>query len=147
MVKRVASVAALFVLAVPTPALAASDEVPSVLAMGVGIVALLLAALLLVIVVGLRRVAEGAAIAQNVTYVVLGVLCLVAAILAGWVVRFIPGDMSVERARVAADILIIAAMVLFGVYFNSVRKALLSFLRGVRGDEALARSQGKDGEV
>ena len=146
MIKRVAPVTALIVFAAPAPALAATEEVPSVLAMGVGIVALLLAVALLVIVVGLRRVAEGAAIAQNVTYVVLGVLCLAAAILAGWVVRFVPGDMSVERARIAADILVIASMVLFGVYFNSVRKALLTFLRGVRGDEALARSQGKDGE-
>jgi Kef-type K+ transport system membrane component KefB len=146
---------ALMIVLVATPAYAAQGEVPETLSLGVGIVSLVVGAVLLVVVVLLKRTADGAAIAEYISWVVAAVLALVAAVLVGWVVRFLPTEVSAEQARMGADLLVIASMVFFAVYFWRVRGALTRFMgdasemlrrmhgdEGGAGDEAVADDEG-----
>ncbi len=106
----------------------------------VGIVALVVAVVLLLDVLALRRVAEGAAIADNMAYVMAGVVCLVAAVVLGWVARYLPSVFSEAQGRLGADVLIVACMFLFGVYFYRVRRVLTRYLNTYSGDELLAHA-------
>ncbi len=123
-------------IALPSSAYAATGEVPEVLALGAGVVALAAAAALLVGMLSLARIAEGAAIAENIRYAVLAVMCLSASVLMAWVGRWVP-DLSVEHARLGADLLSVVAMVLFSVYFFRVRLAMSHFLKRLSGEEQL----------
>ncbi|MEN6430435.1 MAG: hypothetical protein ABFC80_06285, partial [Coriobacteriales bacterium] len=93
-----------------------------------GIVALLFAVALLVEMLVLRKLASGAAIAENITYAVLAVMCLAASVLVGWVSRLVPAGFTAEQARLGSDMLALAAMALFFVYFWRVRRAMSRFL-------------------
>jgi hypothetical protein len=129
---------ALVALALPSSAFAATPGgVPDVLSAGAGVVGLLFAALLLGGMLSLKRIAAGAAIAENITYAVLAVLCLAASVLTGWLARWVPTALSAEQARLGADLLAIAAMALFGVYFYRVRLAMARYLRRLVGEEQL----------
>ncbi len=133
---RVVLAAAFIALVVPTPAYAQSTTaIPEVVLTGSGIVALVVAALLLVEMLALRKLAEGAAIADNITYAILAVTCLAASVLVGWIVRFVPTGFSAEQTRLGADMLSLAAMVLFGIYFFRVRRAMSRFLGRLTGEE------------
>lgn len=107
-----------------------------------GIVVLVTAGVLLIDVAALRRVAEGAAIAEYVAYVMAGVIALTASVLVGWVGRFLPMGLSASQARLAADLLVLVAMVLLGVYFFRVRRVMVRYLKAYSGEELLARAQG-----
>ncbi len=84
----------------------------------------------------MARIAEGAAIAENIRYAVLAVLCMTASVLIGWVGRWLP-VLSAEHARLGADLLLTAAMALFSVYFVRVRLAMSRFLKRLTGEEQL----------
>ncbi len=146
---RTATLAAVLTLAVPASAYAVDGggDVPTALSTGAGIVALLLAAGLLVQMLSLRKLAEGAAIADNITYAVLAIICLAAGVLVGWVADLLPTGFSAEQARLGADLLTIASLVLFGVYFYRVRRAMarfLSVLTGAQQDLVAALDADKD---
>ncbi len=123
-------------LATPTPAHATAGQVPPALSIGAGVAALAAAVALLAAMLAVARIAEGAAIAENIHYAVLAVVCLSASVLVGWIARWVPA-LSVEHARLGADLLAVAAMALFGVYFVRVRLAMTRFLRRLTGEEQL----------
>lgn len=100
-----------------------------------GVFALVMAAVLLVEMLSLRRLASGSAIADNITYAVLAVACLAASVLVGWISRYVPAGFTSEQARLGADLLALAAMVLFLVYFFRVRRAMARFLSRLSGME------------
>lgn len=127
---------AAFALALPSSAYATAGDVPEALAVGAGVVALIAAAALLLGMLSLARIAEGAAIAENIQYAVLAVLCLCASVLMTWMARWVP-QFSIEHARLGADLLSVVTMVLFGVYFFRVRQAMSHFLRRLTGEEQL----------
>jgi ABC-type multidrug transport system fused ATPase/permease subunit len=105
--------------------------------MGSGILMLVAAAVLLREMLALKAVARGAAIAENVSYVVLAVLCLAASVLLGWVLRFIPSDFSAAHARLGADLLSTMATVLFVIYFARVRRVMQRYLKHLQGEDQL----------
>ncbi|MDI6712861.1 MAG: hypothetical protein QMD96_06440 [Anaerosomatales bacterium] len=113
---------------VPTPAYAAGAGVEQTISIGAGVLALIAAAALLVEMMSLRKLASGAAIADNITYAVLGTMCLAASMLVGWVARFLPAGMTADQARLGSDLLVLASLVLFGIYFFRVRQAMSRFL-------------------
>lgn len=137
MFRRVFSAGLLIALALPSTAHAAQGDVPAALATGAGIAALLAAAGLLVVMLSLRGLARGAAIAENISFAVLAVVCLAASVLAGWVSRVIGDAISPDHARLGADLLSLLSMVLFGVYFFRVRRAMSRFLTRLTGEEQL----------
>lgn len=100
-----------------------------------GVFALVIAAVLLVEMLSLRKLASGSAIADNITYAVLAVACLAASVLVGWIARYVPAGFTSEQARLGADLLALASMVLFLVYFFRVRRAMSRFLGRLAGME------------
>jgi hypothetical protein len=113
----------------------------SVASMVTGAVSLLLSAAMLLVVVRVRRVAEGSAIFGNISYVVAASLCLTASILADWVDRFV-GTFSAHLARTGGDVLVAVSLLLFIVYFARIGSAFNSYLKVLSSDEVLATSQG-----
>jgi len=108
----------------------------------IGALSLIAAIFLLIVVLGLRRVAEGSAVADNIAFVMAGTLALAASVVAAWANRFMVG-ISGEQTRIAADLLVMLSMVLFAVYFWRVRSALARFL-SVNTEELLAEMQYSD---
>jgi len=130
-------------LLVPSTAFAsersAASEPVSVV---VGMVTLLAAVALLLVALGLARVVRGSAVAENITFVVAACACLAASVLASWAARVLPDAFSSDQARLGADLLIIAAIAFFCVYFWRVLTSLKRFLSVLSSPEALARAQG-----
>lgn len=122
-------------LVVPAPAYAltidATHIVPDWLSIAAGAVGLAIAVLLLVDAVLLKRVAEGSIIADNISYMMSGVVCFAASMLAGWVAIFTPqSDVSVQMSW-ASDLLVTVGMALLSVYFMRVRLAMTRYLKSV----------------
>lgn len=146
---RVPILSAAMLLASPAWALAATGgSTTSAVRIAVDAIALAVAVALLLDVLALRRVAEGALFGENLILVLVGVICLSAAVLAGWVRIYTPE--AAEELSLVADILILACMVLLGVYFFRVRSALLGFVRAYPGadtvcEEAPAASRAEGG--
>jgi hypothetical protein len=111
-----------------------------------GVLSLVLAAMMLVVVVRLRRVADGSAIVQNISFVVAASLCLVVSIVLGWVGRLVPTAFSADIVRTGGDVLVTVSVLLFAVYFERVRRALASFLDRLCSDDVLAAAQGDPAE-
>lgn len=107
------------------------------LRMGVSLVGLIVAVILLLEALTLRKVALGGAIAERISYVVLAIVCLAGSALAEWVQNFVP-VVSQEQIRLAAQLLVIAAMGLLAAYFYSVRRALQGYLRAMTGSDRVA---------
>lgn len=120
---------------IPSPAYG-MGEVPPVLATGAGVLGLLFAAALLVAMLSLRRLAEGAAIADNIKYAVLGAVCLAASLLASWTARWVPA-FSVDQARLGGDLLSVVALAFFCIYFLRVRAAMVRYLGMLTGEQQL----------
>lgn len=133
---RIALAVALLVAGMPSAAYGATD-IPPVLATGAGVLGLLFAVALLIAMLSLRRIAEGAAIAENIKWAVLAVLCLTASLLAGWAARWLSDGFSAEYARLGADLLSVVALAFFGIYFLRVRHAMNRFLARLTGEEQL----------
>lgn len=135
--RRLATLTALLFAVLPATAYGASSDIPPVLSSGAGVLGLLFAAALLAGMLSLRRITVGAAIAENITWAVLAVLCLAASLLVGWIGRWLPAEFSAERARLGADLLSVASLALFGVYFWRVRLAMTRLLDRLCGEEQL----------
>ncbi len=116
--------------ATPRLALAASSEI-SVLDVGVGAISLVLAVVLLIDVIALRKVADGAAIAENLAYVMFGVICLATSVLLGWLARFPPEGMSVEQVRLGSELLVLASMAFFAIYTFRLKQSLMRLLKAL----------------
>lgn len=130
--------------AIPGVALA-QDATPTspVLRIGMSAVGLLVAILLLLEALRVKKVAFGGAIAERMSYVVLAILCLAGSALARWVGNFVT-DVNQEQVQLASEALVIAAMALLATYFYSVRSALQKYLKAMTGSEMLASSPRTD---
>lgn len=139
-VRILATGALVALLATPAPAMAQelfpSDVMP-LLRVAISLVGLFVAALLLVEAGRVRTVAWGGAIAEKIGNVVLAILCLAASALARWTQNFVTG-VTLDQVQIASEVLVIVAMVLLGLYFASVRRALHGFLASMTGEESLA---------
>lgn len=109
----------------------------SALRIAVSLVGLAVAAMLLIEAGRVRTVAWGGAIAERIDNVVLAIICLAASALARWTMNFVSG-VTAEQVQIAAETLVIVAMVLLGLYFASVRRALHDFLKAMTGEEKLS---------
>lgn len=141
LLRRAVVLACAGLLALPAAAYAsagafdATDAVSTV----TGIASLLLAMIMLVVVLRLRRVADGSAIAENISYVVGASLCLAASVMLGWVDRFVASGGAV---RAGADVLVMVSMLLFAMYFMRVSEALCAFLDHASSLNMLVAAQG-----
>jgi hypothetical protein len=137
-----AAIGAAAVLSTPGVALAADavagDPIglADLLSFGAGALTLIAAVVVLVIALKLRAVTQGGAMAENITYLILSIVSLTFAVLLGWIVRFLPNSLSASQARLGADLLVLLALVLLGVYLEGVRRPLASFLRHAREQSA-----------
>jgi hypothetical protein len=108
----------------------------------VGAALLVATVVLLLLAMGLERVARGSAIADNISYVVVACVCLGASSLAAWSDRFATEGATRAQLALSADALTLVGIILLCVYFFRVRAALQRFLSvTMAGEEALARAQ------
>lgn len=124
----------------PSHALAvelAGGAVVPTLRVGISLLGLVVAAVLLIEAGRVRTVAWGGAIAEKISHVVLAILCLAASSIARWTQNFV-GGVTFQQVQIASEVLVIVAMVLLGIYFASVRRALHGFLSSMTGAEALS---------
>jgi hypothetical protein len=108
---------------------------------GVSIIGLVVAVILLVEALAVRRIGQGGAIAEKISYVILAILCLAASAITEWVVIFTDEAISIAQAQLAREVLVIVAMGLLAAYFNSVHKAMSSYLRAMSSDPALTAQE------
>jgi hypothetical protein len=137
--QRTAWITVVFVGAWPAGAYAVTSDagIPAALTTGLGVAALVMAAGLLVEMLSLRKIAEGSAVGDHLSYALLGVFALAASVLTGWVSKYVTDGLSVAQARLGADVLTMVAMAFFGVYFFRVRRAMSKFLKRLTGEEQL----------
>ena len=131
-------------LATPVAAYAATDSVlavPQWLSFGMGAFALVVSAFVLVEVARLRRLAEGSAFADNMAYVMAGIVALAASALAGWIALLDPEGVDGDQVRIVSDALVGVGMVLLGVYFYRVRRAMRRYLDVLSGVDPLVEVQ------
>ncbi|PKQ29844.1 MAG: hypothetical protein CVT60_03370 [Actinobacteria bacterium HGW-Actinobacteria-10] len=117
----------------PALAYATPQEVivPGWLSYGSGLVGLVIAVGLLVNAALLKRVSAGSMIADNIVYLMLGIVCVATSVLVGWS-GSLPGLAGVTGfLSFIADLLITAGMALFTVYFFRVRTAMTRYLRSM----------------
>jgi hypothetical protein len=130
-VARIAAIAAALVLL--TPAVACAEElyprVSAIVHMSLSLTGLVVAVVLLVQALTLRKVASGGAVAERIGFVVLATVCLAASALAEWGTQFVV-DLTLDQMRMASQVLVIVAMALLAAYFWNVRTVLSSYLRG-----------------
>jgi hypothetical protein len=128
-------------LVCPAAALAYDPMVtPLGLHMTVSAAGLVIAIMLLIEALMLRRVAYGGAIAEKLHFVILAIVCLGAAALASWASNFVSG-VTLEQTRLAGEMLVLLAMALLFGYFYSVRTAMQSYLKVLR--QELPQSPGE----
>jgi small-conductance mechanosensitive channel len=96
----------------------------------VSLVGLVVAVVLLLQALAVRRLARGGAVANKIGYVVLAVLCLAASALAEWGTNFF-GGLTLEQANLASELLVIVAMVLLALYFSSVGASMRQYLQSL----------------
>lgn len=139
---KIAVATTVALLSLPAPAMAAgvsTVQLPG-LRIGTSLVGLLVAIVLLVQVLGVRRVSLGGVIAEKISFVVLAVLCLAASALATWVGNFAEG-ITLEQTQLASDLLVVLAMALFAAYFYSVSSAMSRYLKATTGQQQLSAEE------
>lgn len=108
--------------------------------LGLGALGLIVAAVLLVETLRLRKLAAGGAVAEGIGYVVLATVCLAASALADWATNFVV-DLTLQEIELASKVLVIVAMALMAAYFWTVRSGMSSYMRGA---EAAQIAQDQD---
>lgn len=141
--RRTAEVAAAAVIAlmlVPTSAWAADggESASAALRLGVSLLGLIVAIVLLLEALAVRKVAFGGALAEKISYVVLAIVCLACSALAQWLQNFVPAvpAFTLQQVQLASQALVIVAMGLLAAYFYSVRSALQSYLKAATAGSA-----------
>lgn len=99
---------------------------------------LMVAVVLLLGALQVRKSVMGGVIADKMYLVVLAIICLAAASLANWSVNFMPDRFSVDQAQFAAQLLMIVAMALLAAYFYAVNSAMKGYMRALTGAQQLA---------
>lgn len=96
--------------------------------LGASLLGLVVAIVLLIEALAVRRVALGGAVAEKMSYVVLAIVCLAASALARWTGNFVSG-FTLSQTELASEFLVIVAMALLTAYFYSVRVAMQSYMK------------------
>ena len=113
----------------------AADGTTETVSWAIGVVTLLASIALLLVAMGLARVADGSAMAENISYVVAACVCLGASVLAAWSVRLVSDRAVAAQIALGGSALDTVGIVLFCIYFYRVRSALRRFLKGVSGGQ------------
>ncbi len=141
---RITAWSGVALLALPSSAYAAGPAAGTdIVSIGVSLLGLIVAIVLLIEALGVRKVALGGAIAERISFVVLAIICLAASALAEWVGNFVVG-VTADQVQLASQALVIAAMGLLAAYFWSVRTALQRYLKSMTGAEMLAEQSKAD---
>lgn len=122
-------------MATPAPAYAAEpafEIVPHWLSIIVGLVGLGISLALLLNAYGLRNVADGSMLVDNIVYMMLAVVCFAASMIARWVGVFSTDVNLTVQVSLAGDLLVTAGMALLGVYFYRIRVAMKRYLKAAR---------------
>jgi hypothetical protein len=133
-----AAAAATVLSAVPSSAYAAysspaHESVTWVISLG----SLLASIALLLVALGLARVSQGSAIAENISYVVAACVCLAGSALAAWAVRFAPQEVAAAQIELGGKALNVVSIVFFCIYFFRVRAAMTRFLSAKAPDDVV----------
>ncbi|MRR12768.1 hypothetical protein EG835_09985 [bacterium] len=131
--------------ALPSSAFAVNDAivVPGWLSYGAGVLGLATAAMLMLDAVLLRRVSEGSMIADNIVYMMLGVVCIATSVLVRWAGAIAAMAELRDFITFAADLVHTAGMGLLAVYFIRVRTAMTRYLQSAKAyKESAATGEG-----
>jgi len=147
---RVMTVAAAGVAALAVPAQAYAAESGDVLnappiSLIVSLIGMVVAIILLVEALAVRRVGAGGAIADKISYVILATVCLAASAVAQWTRNFVVG-VTLDQVQFASQVFVITAMGLLAAYFASVRRALQGFLKSMKAPQPTAEQIDSEGE-
>jgi hypothetical protein len=119
---------------------------------GLSFLGLIVAVVLLVEALGVRRLTLGGAIADKISLVLLAVFCLAASALAEWGTNFVI-DLTLEQVQLASEVLVVVAMALLAAYFWTVRTGMKRYLAEVTharpgdGDAAVPTPTRRDERV
>jgi hypothetical protein len=94
---------------------------------GLSLLGLIVAVVLLVEALAVRKLTRGGAVAERISLVVLAVVCLAASALAEWGTNFVI-DLTLDQVQLASEVLVIVAMVLLAIYFWTVRAGMEHYL-------------------
>jgi len=138
--------ASVFAAVVLSPSVASAAEeqlsiVPRWLPLVTGAVGLGIAVALLLEVIAFSKLAHGAAISGNISYVATGVVCLAASALVQWISNFLP-SITVGQAVLASNLLVAASMALLILYFAGVRRKMKDYMRDMNRDGVSMRPDG-----
>lgn len=142
-VARVVLPALLATFWLPSQALAAGRFSAASLGVHVvlSLIGLVVAVVLLVEALAVRRLALGGAVAEKISLVVLAVICLAASALAEWGTNFVV-DLTLDQVQLASEVLVVVAMALLAAYFWSVGAGMRRYL----GDITAGYSSSLDSE-
>ena len=120
----------------PSSALAYENQLtPFGVHVAVSAVGLVVAVVLLIQALGLRRVTLGGAIAEKLHFVILAIICLAASALAKWTTNFVSG-ITFEQTELVSEMFVALAMALLAGYFFTVRSAMQSYIAAAPNAEA-----------
>ena len=122
------------VLAMTSPSSAFAYEnqlTPFGVHVAVSAVGLVVAVVLLIQALGLRRVTLGGAIAEKLHFVILAIICLAASALAKWTTNFVSG-ITFEQTELVSEMFVALAMALLAGYFFSVRSAMQGYIAAAK---------------
>jgi hypothetical protein len=149
---RVAFASPLVVLTLPSVALA-QDAPYSPASFGVhvglSLLGLVVAFILLVGALGVRKLAHGGVVAERISLVMLAAICLAGSALAQWGKTFVV-DLTLDETQLASEVLVTVAMALLAVYFWNVRSVMHGYLKEsttfTRGDDPEPQNDTPDAE-
>lgn len=130
----------------PVSVFAASSapaDVTNGLHLGASLLGLIVAVVLLIEALNVRRVALGGAIAEKMSYVILAIVCLAASALARWTGNFVT-DVTLVQTQLASEFLVIVAMALLTAYFFSVRSAMQAYLSAMTSSDPVPHTKADD---
>lgn len=142
---QISTAALVGLLGAPVPAYAAAIPADATgwLHLGASLLGLVVAVVLLIEALNVRRVALGGAIAEKMSYVILAIVCLAASALARWAGNFVSG-VTLEQTQLASEFLVIVAMALLATYFFSVRAAMQAYLNVMTSTEPVPHLKADD---
>jgi len=142
---QISTAALLGLLGAPAPAFAVGipADATSWLHLGASLLGLVVAIVLLIEALNVRRVALGGAIAEKMSYVILAIVCLAASALARWTGNFVT-DVTLQQTQLASEFLVIVAMALLTAYFFSVRAAMQAYLKAITSSDPVPHPKTDD---
>lgn len=114
-----------------------TSEIPAWLQLTVSGLGLVVAVILLVGALQVRRLALGGIVAEKISLVILAIICLATAALLQWVFHFLPAGLSEDQAQFAAQLLVIVAMALLTEYFYGMYRSMKGYMRALTGTQKL----------